>query len=81
MDSGKMSKEKLGSCLNFTGTPNVAVPHMFVEPHRVVVVGLPFLVVNEVAGADFMLKNLLRFLAPVPPWTWARCRKRRCAAA
>jgi hypothetical protein len=35
-----MSKEKLGSCLNITGTPHVAVPHVFFELRfRVVVVG------------------------------------------
>jgi hypothetical protein len=33
----------------------VAVPQVFVEPRRVVIVGLPFLVVDEVAGADLML--------------------------
>jgi hypothetical protein len=31
MDLGKMSKEKLLSFLNFTGTPHVAVLYVFVE--------------------------------------------------
>jgi hypothetical protein len=40
---GKTSKEKLGSCLNLTGTPHVAVPYaLFIELQLlVVVVGLP----------------------------------------
>jgi hypothetical protein len=47
MDFGKMLNEKLRSCLNFTGTLHVAVPHLFVEL-CLVVVGLPLLVVHEV---------------------------------
>jgi hypothetical protein len=31
MDSGKMLNEKLRSYLNFTGTPHLADPYMFVE--------------------------------------------------
>jgi hypothetical protein len=48
---GKMSKEKLRSCSNLTGTPHVAVPYVFVELRLwVVVVRLPLLVVYEVLG-------------------------------
>jgi hypothetical protein len=49
-----MSKEKLSSCLNLTGTPHVAILYaLFVELRlRVMVVSLPLLAVYEVAGAD-----------------------------
>jgi hypothetical protein len=49
-----MSKKKAHSCLNLTGTPDLAVPYvLFVELRlRVMVVGLPLLAVYEVAGAD-----------------------------
>jgi hypothetical protein len=46
-----MMKE-LRSCLSLTGTPHVAVPYAFVELRLWVVVGLPLLVVYEVAGVD-----------------------------
>jgi hypothetical protein len=54
MDFGKMLNEKLRSCLNLTGTPHMEVPYVFVELRRVVVVGLPLLVVYKVAGAEYL---------------------------
>jgi hypothetical protein len=50
MDLGKMSKEKLRSCLNLTGTPNsTLVAHVFVELHLV-----------QCAGAINLLGALLQ---------------------
>jgi hypothetical protein len=52
---GKMLKEESRNCLNLTGTPHVAVPYAFVELQLwVVVVGLPLLVVYEVAGVEYL---------------------------
>jgi hypothetical protein len=55
MDLGKKSKEKLRCYLNLTGTPQVAVPYVFVELRASGRSSRPpTLVVYEVAGAEYL---------------------------